>query len=111
MRIDPSQLEGASERLRNNKTLGLAACGEKMGMLHLVGEDLKDDKDFVLACVRGSPPSMYKSLDYLMCYYVSGRLRSDREFVKKLLRLTSSTQHLPSELEKKLVRSTIQHYS
>ena len=82
-----------------------------MGLLGVAGEVLKDDQDFVLECVRGSPPSMYKWLDYMMRYDISGRLRSNVEFVKKLLRLTSSTQLLPPDLETKLVRSTVEHYN
>ena len=84
-----------------------------MQLFELASEDLRDDEEFVLECIRGTPPAEFKErLSYLFCCEVgvSARLRVDVAFVKEVLRLTSMLQNLPGDLQDEIAKTTIAYY-
>ena len=85
-------LDKASEELRSDKDVTLAAVSKKIDALKFVSEDLKDDIEVVMAALAKNP------LSWKYLQFVSPRLRNRKKVVMQVIANTKKApeneQHL-----------------
>ena len=97
------RLKDASEALKNDREIVLAAVNETSGALLYASDALKNDREIVLAALEKNPPGALE--------YASDELKNDREIVlKAVTRQPTALRYASAELknDREIVRMAIQ---